>query len=84
MTIDDFLGYKLICKMSSDLKSEGDYSDKEFSIVISTDSKSDSGYTAVVSGTDSEDMPFENDWDGEDVAKKLMFGTWDIIKRHKL
>lgn len=84
MDINDFLGYKFTCKISEDFKSESFYNENEFNVVIQEDSENENGYTAIVSGYDEENGAFLDEWDAEDVCKKLMFGTWDVIHKERL
>lgn len=83
MLIDDFLGYKLTCKMSAGLKNEANFSDREFTVIFSKDDKSDSGYTAMLSGINLDDEPYEDQWDGEVVGKNILFGNWVIVSKQK-
>lgn len=84
MSIKDLLGYKFTCRMSKDLKNEPEYSEHDFNVIIYPDERSDSGYSATVSGVIPDGEPFSNEWDGEQVAKNIFFGTWDIISKEKI
>lgn len=84
MLINDLLGYKFTCRMSKDLKNEPDYSELDFNVIIYPDENSDSAYSATVSGVMQDGEPFSNEWDGEQVAKNIFFGNWDIISKEKI
>lgn len=83
MTIQDFIGYTLTCKMSTDFKDEPNYSDSDFSVVIFEDSNSESGYSATVSGLNPDGEVVSATWDGEVVAKNIVFGSWILKKQTK-
>lgn len=82
--MNDFLGYKLTCKMAKDLKGETGYSENEFYVVIEEDSNSENGYTTTVSGYDEEEGNFSQERDTEEISKHLLFGTWDIVHKNKI
>lgn len=82
MTLDDFVGFELHCRMSLGLKNESGYTDEEFFVIMSKDKKSESGYTAKVSGKIGE--AFQNDWDGEVVGRNILFGDWEILSKKKI
>lgn len=70
--------------MSSGLKNENNYSDQDFYVVISEDEDSESGYSALVSGTDTDGDLFEDERDVENVLNNLLFGNWIIKKQKKI
>ncbi len=84
MLIEELLGYKLTCIMSSDLKNESDYTDSEFFVVIYKDENSDSGYTATVSGITEDNESFSDEWDGDIVTKNIIFGSWIVKHKEKI
>lgn len=83
MVIQDFIGYTLTCRISTEFKNEPYYFDAEFNVVIYKDSNSESGYSATVSGTNSDGEFTSTTWDGEVAAKNIIFGSWDLKKQTK-
>ena len=84
MVMQDFIGYTLTCCMSTDFKNEPNYSDAEFDVVFYEDSDSDSGYSATVSGTNLDGEFTSDTWDGEVIAKNIIFGSWVVKKQTKI
>lgn len=84
MDINDYIGYKLFCKMSTSLKDESYYTENEFTVEFKKDDNDESGFVAVIEGIDQEGNDFLDNRDAEEVFKHILFGNWDMKKKVKL
>jgi len=84
MDINDYVGYELTCAMSKEYKGESFYNENEFELIISKDSNEESGYKAITIANDSENKNVVEEWDVEDIGKKLLFGNWEIKRKVKI
>lgn len=79
--INEYVNYKLECKIDPSFKSESWYSKNRFFIEFK---KSDETYIPIISGIDEDNEPFKHsDYDLSIVINNLAFGSWIIEKKHK-